>query len=162
MERIALPMATAHVKARVPVAAACNAGDSGAIIALLQAILAELRVLRADLRRQRVTTPTADRLVQAVYGLLGSEAFTAAQLIALADSPLSTRLELRSVVEDIVRGDIDQAGAGRMFGRFLARNSQHAVDGVQLVSLGKTREGFAYRVDVATKTRKAWNWADQL
>jgi hypothetical protein len=121
-------------------------------------ILAELRAMR----RQSAAVPIADRLVQAVHALVGSEAFTAAKLLDLADSPLSTRLELRSVVEDIVRGDVDQPGAGRMFGRFLARNSQHAVDGLQLVSLGKTRDGFAYRIEVETKTRKAPTWADEL
>jgi hypothetical protein len=129
---------------------------------LLRAILDELRGLRADLRRQAAAAPIADRLVQAVHGLLGSEAFTAAQLLALADSSLSTRLELRSVVEDIVGDDLERAGAGRVFGRFLARNSQHAVDGVRLVSLGKSRDGFAYRIVVATETRKAWNWPDEL
>jgi hypothetical protein len=128
---------------------------------LLRELVAEVRGLRADLRRRAAAVPIADRLIQAVHALLGSDVFTAPQLIALADSPLSTRLELRGVVEDIV-GGIDRPGAGRVFGRFLRKNSQHAVDGVQLVSLGKSRGGLVYRIEVETKTRKVWNWADEL
>jgi len=136
---------------------------------LLRAILDELRAhgaildgLRADLRRQVVAAPLADRLFTAVRGLLETEPFTAGRLLTLADSPLSTRLELRAVVEDIVRGDLDQGGAGRVFGRWLARNSQHEAAGLRLVSLGKSRDGFVYRIELATKTREARNWADEL
>jgi len=128
----------------------------------LRALAIEIRALRADLRRQAAAVPIADRFVQAVHGLLGNESFSAAQLLTLADSTLSTRLELRAVVEDIVRGDIHHPGAGRMFGRFLAKNSQHAVEALRVVPLGKTRDGFVYRIEVATKTRKAPTWADEL
>jgi len=129
---------------------------------LLRELVAVQREMLAVLRRQAVAAPLADRLIQAVHALLEGEAFTAAQLLALADSPLSTRIELRAVVEDIVRGELDQPGAGRMFGRFLARNSQHEAAGLRLVSLGKGRDGLIYRIELATKTRAGNAWADEL
>lgn len=127
--------------------------------AILCAILAEVRGLRADLRRTATAAPLADRLVQAVRGLLEGAKFNQAQLLALANSRLSTRLALRSVVEDIV-GDVDQPGAGRRLGRFLAANMQHQVEGLRLVSLSKGRDGRVYRIVVATETRAARNWLD--
>jgi hypothetical protein len=132
------------------------------LLAVQRATLDELRGIRADLRRQVIAAPLADRLLAAVRGVMETAPFTAGRLLALADSPLSTRLELRAVVEDIVRGDLDQAGAGRVFGRWLARNSQHEAAGLRLVSLGKSRDGFVYRIELATKTRGARNWADEL
>ena len=148
--------------ARLRVAA--ESSDLAAILRELVAgqceVLTELRALRAQLRRQAAAAPLADRLVQATYALLESETFTAPQLLALADSPLSTRLELRAVIEDVVR-DIDQPGTGRRLGRFLAANTQHECEGLRLVSLGKTREGLVYRVELATETRRARNWQDE-
>src|SRR5439155_24074149 len=94
------------------------------LVMLLREILDELRGLHATLRRQAAAVPLADRLLIAVYGIVASDPFTASTLLELADSPLSTRLELRSVVEDIVRGELDHPGAGRKFGKFLAANTQ--------------------------------------
>jgi hypothetical protein len=108
-------------------------------------------------RRQAAAEPLADRLLRAVHGLLEGATFTAPMLLELATSPLSTRRELHAVVEDIVRGGIEQAGAGRSLGRFLASNARHRAGVLILVSLGKTRAGGAYRIDVATKTRDVWN-----
>ena len=137
------------------------AAESSDLAAILRELVSEVRGLRADLRRNATAAPLADRLLQAAHALLGKETFTAPQLLALADSPLSTRVELRAVVEDVVRGEIDQPGAARKLGKFLATNTQHECEGLRLVLLGKTREGLVYRVELATKTRAARNWQNE-
>src|SRR5215470_10604389 len=102
----------------------------------LPALLTEQRAIRSELRRQTVAKPLADQLLRAIHVVIGEDAFTAADLVALADSPLSTRLELRAVVDDVVRCALDDKGAVRRLGRFLAANTQREVSGLQLVSLG--------------------------
>jgi hypothetical protein len=128
------------------------------VVALLRELVGLQRETLAVLRRQAAAEPLADRFTQEARRLLGDEPFTATSILALANSRLSTRLELRAVAEEIVRGSLDDPGAGRKFGRFLAQNSQHEVAGLRLVSLGKARDGYSYRVEVATETRNRWNF----
>ena len=121
-------------------------------------LLREIRDELGLMRRGQAVAPLADRALQAIHGLLGNDAFTAPDIVVLAASPLSTRGDLRAVVRDVVRGELDQAGAARKFGKFLAGNSQHEANGLRLVFIGKTRPGGSYRVEpVATETRNGWN-----
>jgi len=127
---------------------------------LLIAILAELRGLRADMRRQSVTAPLADRLILAAHPVV-DQPFNQAELLARAASRLSSRLELRAVVDDVCRG-LDLPGAGRRLGRFLADNVQHEVEGLRLVYVGKSRRGRVYRIELAAQTRarlNAWEFS---
>lgn len=151
-----MPDADAFVARRDP----CEREQPDLALLLLE-IRDELRAVHATLRRQAAAAPLGDRLVGAVHEVLGSEPFTAPQLLALASSPLSTRRELRAAVEDVVR-DVDVPGAARRLGKFLAANTQHCAEGLRLTSLGKTRDGHAYRVAVATETRTRNTWADPL
>lgn len=128
-----------------------------AIVAELRQQTAILREIRADLSKRAAADPLADRLLRAVRGVLAAEPFTAPALCRLADSPLSTRAELRAVIEDVCRCAVTDVGAARRLGGFLAENSQHQVDGLQLVSVGKERAGLVYRVEVATETRAPFN-----
>ena len=161
-DRVESPPARAAAAGRADVAPASIAaparvpGAPDPMLEVQRAILDELRAIHATLRRQ-APAPLFDRFACATHALLGDEPFTAPSLLALANSSLSTRLELRAAVDDIVR-DVNARGAGRRFGRFLAANTQRTADGRMLVFVGKTRDGGVYRVVVETKTRTSWNF----
>ena len=65
-----------------PAPRACAQGEPCANTALLQAILAEIRGIRADLREKRDTAPA---LIAALSEFFGEGAFTVAGLLKLAD-----------------------------------------------------------------------------
>jgi hypothetical protein len=118
-------------------------------------ILGELRAIHATLRRQAAAEPLADRLERCVRAVVGTEPFVASRLIDLTQVELPARLELRAVLEDVARCSLDDAGATRRIGKFLAANSR-------FVQLGSTREGLVYRVGVETETRNGNTWAALL
>lgn len=141
-----------HMKGTPPVIAASD----DVVVGLLRSINDRLGVL-VELQRRQAVAPLADRFLAAVFATLETEPFTAVDLLALARTPLSTRTELRAVVEDVVRGDLDQGGAGRRLGRFLRANGQVRSEGLVLVSLGKRRDRYVYKIERATETVAAWN-----
>ena len=118
-----------------------------AVEALLQQLVDEVRLLRLDLAEQRSAGDVRlGLLLRAVRAALGSDPFTAGQLVELAGARLSTRIALQAAVQAV-------AGATRQpaksVGRFLAQHAGQQVDGLRLV---RQRAGI-FRIESAESRR---------
>jgi len=118
-----------------------------AVEALLQQLVDEVRLLRLDLAEQRSAGDVRlGLLLRAVRAALGSDTFTAGQLVELAGARLSTRIALQAAVQAV-------AGATRQpaksVGRFLAQHAGQQADGLRLV---RVRAGI-FRIESAESRR---------
>jgi hypothetical protein len=111
-------------------AIARDASDSGSDRALLQAILAEIRGLRADLREKRDKAPA---LIAALSDCFGEGAFTVAGLLKLVDEdPHAAIANALGVVIDLNASARSRATA---LGALLARLPE--------VEIARRRQGVA-------------------
>ena len=114
---------------------------------LLQQLVDEVRLLRMDMAEQRSTGDVRlGLLLRAVRAALGSDPFTAGQLVELASARLSTRVALQAAMQAVV-GTTRQPA--KSLGKFLSLNAGQQADGLRLV---RQRAGI-FRIESAESRR---------
>ena len=115
--------------------------------ALLQQLVDEVRLLRLDMAEGRSAADVRlSLLLRAVRSALGSDTFTAAQLVELAGARLSTRIALQAAVQAVVGKTRHPA---KSLGHFLRNNAGACADGLRLV---RQRAGI-FRIESAESRR---------
>ena len=118
-----------------------------AVEALLQQLVDEVRLLRLDLAEQRSAGDVRlSLLLRATHAALGSDPFTAGQLVELAGARLSTRVALQAAVQAVVGATRQPA---KSLGKFLSLNAGQQADGWRLV---RQRAGI-FRIESAESRR---------
>lgn len=103
--------------------------------ATLADVLAELRALRADLRRGDAD-PRLGAFLEAVYGFSRSEPWTISEI--LAEAHRARDFEVLAVVDEIT-GDANDPC--KSLGRWCARHAGASADGLMLHQIERNRDG---------------------
>ena len=119
---------------------------------LLEALIEEIRGLRAELGNRRDAAPRVDRedrdlldgILPAIASATGARAFTVSEL----------QRHARLAEFANLRAAIDRAGGGNRLGRLLKRAAGYEIAGLRVEHIGEDREGLVFTVASCGELRR--------